>query len=107
MKGILTSVFLVGVVGAGCASHEHVYYSKPVTQPVVVQTPTVVTTTPAPGTVISTSPATVVVPAISEAQAMEIAKAEAYHHGWRNVNVQRATWLNDRWHVDVYNEPHH
>lgn len=102
MKGILSPLLLIGLVGAGCASHERVYYSRPANQPVIVQTPVVtapvVTTTP---------PVTVVVPAITEQQAMEIARAEAYHHGWRNVHVQRASYLGDRWHVDVFNEPHH
>ncbi len=103
MKGIITSLLAVAAIGAGCASHDHVYYSRPVSEPVVVQRQVVVTP---PTTVVTPAP-TVVVPAITERNAMEIARAEAFHHGWRNTTVERARFLNERWLVDLYNEPHH
>jgi hypothetical protein len=93
-------------IGTGCAEQHHAYH--PVNEPVVVPGPVVVTPVPSTSqTVISAPPTTVVVPAVTENQAVQIARAEAMRHGWRNVGVSQAGFYNDRWHVDLYNEPHH
>ncbi len=102
MKRLILPLIFVGAIGAGCASHQHAYYSPPPPPaPVVVPGPVVIMPAPIP------PPATVVVPAVNEGQAIQIARSEAFRHGWRNTKVQRAGYWNDRWHVDLYNEPHH
>lgn len=69
---------------------------------------------PASGGVIATPPdgaATLppsshaVAPSLTETEAAELARAEAYRHGWRNITVERAALATDRWHVDLYHEP--
>lgn len=106
MKRSLIALLLA--VGAGCASSHHARYERS-------EPPRVIVPAPAPGAVVVTPPAgsvviepgpRVVVPALTENEAAEIARAEAYRHGWRNVGVQRARFWENRWHVDIYHEPH-
>jgi hypothetical protein len=100
-------IALVLAAGAGCASHDHARYENPHPRRTVMPAPGAVVVTPPPGSVIVSqpSPGTVVVPALTENEAAEIARAEAYRHGWRNVGVQRASYWDNRWHVDIYHEP--
>src|SRR5437868_3216831 len=102
MRGKLFAVGAVLALGTGCASHQHVRYESPVPAQVVVPAP-------APGVVVVPNPAptTVVVPAITENEAAEIARAEAYRHGWRNVRVERAAYWRDSWHVSLERGGHH
>jgi hypothetical protein len=104
MKRIL--IALVLAAGAGCASSHHARYEP---------APRVVVPAPAPGAVVVAPPAgtvtvqpgsTVVVPAITENEASEIARSEAYRHGWRNVAVDHARFWENHWEVEVYNHPH-
>jgi hypothetical protein len=104
-----TLIALVLASGAGCASHYHARYESPNPPQVVVPSPApgAVVVTPPPGSVVVQQPNTsVVVPALTENEAAEIARSEAYRHGWRNVSVESARFWDNRWHVDIYNEPH-
>ena len=107
MKRLL--IALVLAAGAGCASSHHARYESPYPPRVVVPAPApgAVVVTPPAGSVIVSQPApgTVVVPALTENEAAEIARSEAYRHGWRNVGVQRARFWDNAWHVDIYHEP--
>jgi hypothetical protein len=107
MKGTLIALILV--TGAGCASGYHARYESPNPPRVVVPAPApgAVVVTPPPRTVtVQTAPSTVVVPAITENEAAEIARSEAYRHGWRNVGVDHARFWENHWEVEVYNHPH-
>jgi len=106
MKGILIALILAA--GAGCASSYHARYENPNPPRVVVPAPApgAVVVTPPPRTVTIQTPNTVVVPAITENEAAEIGRAEAYRHGWRNVGVDYARFWENHWEVEVYNEPH-
>jgi hypothetical protein len=105
MKRSLIALLLAA--GAGCASNHHAGYESPYPPRTVSPAPGAVVVTPPSGSVIVSQPAptTVVVPALTENEAAEIARAEAYRHGWRDVHVQKARYWNDRWHVDIYHEP--
>jgi hypothetical protein len=104
-------IALVLALGAGCATHHQARYESPYPPRVVVPSPApgaVVVTPPSGSVVISTpnpAPGTVVVPSVTENEAAEIARSEAYRHGWRNVAVQRAHFWDNAWHVDIYHEP--
>jgi|SRR5687768_5807919 len=92
------------LVVAGCASHDdhHTKYKDP-------HPPQVVIPAPAAGAVMATPPAgsttlppqsSAAAPALTENEAAEMARAEAYRRGWRNITVERAVFANNRWHVD-------
>jgi hypothetical protein len=100
--GILAGA--VVLLGTGCASRQQTYYHRPVPYPHPVIVPRPVVVTPAP--VVTSPPTTVVVPAINENQAIQIARAEAARHGWRNVGISQTAYWTDRWHVDIYNQLH-
>lgn len=103
MKNIL--IVLILAIGAGCASSQHVRYER-------AEPPRVIVPSPAPGAVVIAPPAgsvsvqpgtTVVVPSITENEAAEIARSEAYRHGWRNVEVERTHFWDNHWEVQVEN----
>lgn len=103
-------IALILAAGAGCASHHHARYENPHAPRTVVPAPApgAVVVTPPPGSVVIQTPpaaSTVIVPALTENEAAEIARAEAYRHNWRNVVVQKARYWDNRWHVDIYYEP--
>jgi len=106
MKGLLIALLVVAA-GAGCSSsHHRARYESPYPPRTVTPAPGAVVVTPPPGSVIVSQPApsTVVIPALTENEAAEIARSEAYRHGWRNVGVQRARFWDNRWHVDIYHD---
>jgi hypothetical protein len=104
MKGQLIAVVLLAATGCS-SSHHRARYESPYPPRTVVPAPApgAVIVTPPPGSVIVSQPApgTVVVPALTEMEAAEIARAEAYRHGWRHVRVERARFWENRWHVDI------
>ena len=102
MKGKFVALATGGllILGSGCASdrqarrYEH---SAP---------PQVVVPGPAAGAVVVPTPRRdTAIPAITENEAAEIARAEAYRHGWRNVQVTEARFWRDQWHVDIVHRP--
>ena len=105
-----TLIALILAAGAGCASNHHARYESPYPPRVVVPSPApgAVIVTPPPGSVVVNPPptTTVVVPALTENEAAEIARSEAYRHGWRNVGVEHARFWDNRWHVEIYNQAH-
>jgi hypothetical protein len=106
MKWSLLALILA--IGAGCATHHHARYESPAPAQVIVPSPApgAVVVTPPPGSISVPPGSTVVVPSLTENEAAEIARAEAYRHGWRNVAVEEARFWDNRWHVEIYNEPH-
>jgi hypothetical protein len=105
MKGLWIALGLVAA--AGCASNErHARYESP-------NPPQVLEPAPAAGAVIATPPAgsvtlppqgTAAVPALTENEAAELARAEAYRRGWRNITVKQAVFTENRWHMDLRDE---
>jgi hypothetical protein len=106
MKRLL--IALVLAAGAGCATHQHARYESPNPPRVIVPAPApgAVVIAPPPGSVVIPPGSTVVVPRLTENEAAEIARSEAYRHGWRNVGVQQARFWDNRWHVDIYHNVH-
>ncbi len=96
-RNLLALLLALGV--AGCASHHHARYENP-------EPPRVIVPAPAPGVVVVPQfPRGPVVPRLTENEAAEIARTEAYRHGWRNVRVDRVAFWESRWHVDVSHNP--
>jgi hypothetical protein len=105
MKGSWIALGLLAV--AGCASSErHVRYESP-------HPPQAIVPAPAAGAVIATPPAgsvtlppqgAVAVPALTENEAAELARAEAYRRGWRNITVKDAVFTDNRWHMVLRDE---
>lgn len=95
------------LAAAGCASNERqARYESP-------HPPQVIVPAPAAGAVIATPPAgsatlppqgTAAVPALTENEAAELARAEAYRRGWRNITVKQAVFTDSRWHMDLRGE---
>jgi hypothetical protein len=102
MKGFLIALGLLAA--AGCASNERqARYESP-------HPPQVIVPAPAAGAVIVTPPAgsatlpprgTAAAPALTENEAAELARAEAYRRGWRNITVKQAVFTENRWHMDL------
>jgi hypothetical protein len=102
MKGFLIALGLLAA--AGCASSERqARYESP-------HPPQVIVPAPAAGAVIATPPAgsttlpprgTAAVPALTENEAAELARAEAYRRGWRSITVKQAVFTENRWHMDL------
>jgi hypothetical protein len=94
---------LVALVGAGCASSHHARYESPAPPQVIVPAP-------APGVVVvpQMPPPGHVVPRLTENEAAEIARSEAYRHGWHNVSIEHVGYWDNHWHVDIgRTAPHH
>ena len=102
MKGFLIALGLLAA--AGCASNErHAKYESP-------HPPQALVPAPAAGAVIPTPPAgsetlppksPASAPALTENEAAELARAEAYRRGWRNIVVKPAVFADNRWHMDL------
>jgi hypothetical protein len=102
MKRALMALALVAA--AGCASNDrHVKYEDP-------HPPQVVVPASAAGAVIATPPAgsnvlppqtSAAVPGLTENEAGELARAEAYRRGWREIRVEPAEFSSNRWHIHV------
>ena len=100
MKRALMGLGLV--LAVGCASNERqAKYEDP-------HPPQVVVPAPAAGAVIATPPegsnvlpSSAAVPRLTENEAGEMARAEAYRRGWREIRVAPGDFSNNRWHFRV------
>ena len=102
MKGAFIALGLLAA--AGCASDKHrAKYESPHPPQVIVPAPAAgaVVATPPAGSTTLPPQAAVAGPALTENEAAELARAEAYRRGWREIAVEQAVFSENRWHMDI------